>query len=206
MGLYGERVLPRMLDVVMNTKEIRRVRGEVCAALAGDVLEIGFGSGRNLGFLPSSVRRLVVVDPSDGAARIAGPRIESAPFPVERIGLDGQRLPLDDHSVDAVLSTWTLCTIPDPVAAVREVGRVLRPGGVFHFVEHGASPDARVRRRQDRINGWSVRMVGGCNLNREIPSIIQEGGLSILEVETFHLKGDLETSGWTFQGSAVLAG
>src|SRR4051812_42172058 len=150
----------------MNTAQHRRIRERVCAGLTGEVVEIGFGTGLNLPHVPAAVTRLLVVEPSGLGGDLAEKRIAASAVPVEVVGLDGQRVPLPDASADAVLCTWSLCTIPDPIAAVREVRRVLRPGGRLHFVEHGRAPDERVRQWQNRLNGMQRRLAGGCNLNR----------------------------------------
>jgi SAM-dependent methyltransferase len=118
------------------------------------------------------------------------------------VGLDGQRLPLEDDSADAVLCTWTLCSIPDGAAAVAEMRRVLRPGGSLHFVEHGRSPDARVQRWQDRLDGLQQRLACGCSLRRRIPAIIEAGGLPIDRLDTYYTKGEPKPYGWTFEGTA----
>jgi ubiquinone/menaquinone biosynthesis C-methylase UbiE len=133
----------------------------VCEHLDGEVLEVGFGSGLNLPHLPPAATKLYAVDPAELGRRLAAERLAEAPVPVEFVGLDGQDLPLEDDSVDRVLSTWTLCTIPDADRALHEVRRVLRPGGTFHFVEHGRSPDAKVARWQDRLNPIQQRVAGG---------------------------------------------
>jgi ubiquinone/menaquinone biosynthesis C-methylase UbiE len=203
MGFYDERVLPYVINVVMNTKQTRAIRGRVCAYLSGEVLEIGFGTGHNLPFLPSAVTRLLAVEPSGGGVKLAHDRVAASAVPVEVVGLDGQRLPLPDESVDAALSTWTLCTIPDAVAAVREVRRVLRPGGSLHFVEHGAAPDPGVRRWQDRLNGVQKRIAGGCNLNRDIRAIVEAGGLRVERVDTYYGEGEPKIFGWLSEGLAV---
>src|SRR5690242_5416167 len=171
MSFYGNRVLPHIINVVMNNKQTRLIRTRVCGGLKGEVLEIGFGTGHNLPFMPGDITRLLAVEPSTRSVELAQARIAGAPFAVDVVGLDGQRLPVDDDSVDAVLCTWSLCTIPDATAAVREVRRVLRPGGTFHFVEHGLAPDDGVRRWQHRLNGIQQRLAGGCNLNRDISGI-----------------------------------
>ena len=202
MGFYRDRVFPRVVNIACNSKETRRIRSMVCSSLAGEVLEIGFGSGLNLPHLPPAVTRLRAVDPSERGRALAAHRLASSPVPVEFVGLDGQVLELEDHCVDAALTTWTLCTIPDPVAAVREISRVLRPGGSLSFAEHGASPDAKVRRWQDRLNGVEQRIACGCNLNRDIASIIEDGGMTITSLDTFYAKGDPKIVGWTFQGTA----
>ena len=202
MGFYGDSVFPRVMNVVMNSKQRRRIRSEVCAPLAGEVLEIGFGSGLNLPHLPEDVVRLRVVDPMERGRDLAAKRLAASTVPVEFVGLDAQQLPLDDHSVDAVLATWTLCSIPDAVTAVREVRRVLKPGGKFHFVEHGRAPDEKVRKWQNRLNGIQNRVACGCNLNRDIPALIESGGLTIERLDTFYAKGEPKTFGWTYQGVA----
>jgi ubiquinone/menaquinone biosynthesis C-methylase UbiE len=202
VGFYSERIFPKIMNVVMNSKQTRRIRSEVCAPLSGEVLEIGFGSGLNLPHLPDTVVRLRAVDPMKRGREIAAKRIAATAVPVEFIGLDGQQLPLADHSVDAVLATWTLCSIPDAVAAVREVRRVLKAGGRFHFVEHGRSPDEKVRKWQNRLNGIQNRVACGCNLNRDIPALIERGGLTVEHLETFYAKGEPKTMGWTYQGIA----
>jgi ubiquinone/menaquinone biosynthesis C-methylase UbiE len=205
MGLYGEQILPRVINVVMNTKQTRAIRERVCTGLAGDVVEIGFGTGHNLPYLPPTVRSLRAVEPAGVGVRLAQERIDAAGVPVQVIGLDGQDVPLADASADAVLCTWSLCTIPDPVAAVREMRRVLRPGGALHFVEHGRAPDEAVRRWQDRLNGIQQRTAGGCNLNRDIPAILQSGGMRVTELDTYYGKGEPKAYGYLYEGRAVVA-
>ena len=203
MGFYDDRVLPHLINVVMNTKQSREIRKRVCARLKGEVLEIGFGTGHNLPYLPSEVTRLLAVEPSGLGVKLARDRIEASPVDVQVIGLDGQRLPVGDQSVDTVLCTWSLCTIPDAVAAVREARRVLRPGGTFHFVEHGRAPDEKVRRRQDRLNGLQQRVAGGCNLNRDIADIIESGGMKVIKLDRYYGKGEPKTHGAMYEGAAT---
>ncbi len=124
---------------------------------------------------------------------------------VDFVGLDGQSLDIDDDSVDAALSTWTLCTVAAPAAAVREIGRVLRPGGIFHFAEHGRAPDSKVEMWQNRLNGIQRRLACGCNLNRDITAVIEDGGMSVTSLTTFYAKGDPKILGWTYQGTAQVA-
>jgi ubiquinone/menaquinone biosynthesis C-methylase UbiE len=205
MGFYDDRVLPHVINRVMNTKQTREIRARVCADLAGEVLEIGFGTGHNLPFLPPGVRRVLAVEPSGVGVRLAARRIASASAEVDVVGLDGQRLPVEDGSVDAVLCTWSLCTIPDPVAAVAEARRVLRPGGTFHFVEHGRAPDESVRRWQDRLNGIQQRVAGGCNLNRDIAAIIEAGGLTVRRLDRYYAKAEPRPIGALYEGVATAA-
>jgi ubiquinone/menaquinone biosynthesis C-methylase UbiE len=152
MGFYGERVLPRILNAACGTKAVEPLRRRVCGGLAGDVAEIGFGSGLNVPFYPAAVTRVAAVEPSDVGWKLAARRVGATAVPVQRCGLDGQWLPVAGGSFDAALSTWTLCTIPDVAATLREVRRVLKPGGALHFLEHGLAPDEWVRRWQRRLD------------------------------------------------------
>ena len=205
MGLYREQVFPRVMNAVMNTAQTRETRARVCAGLAGDVVEIGFGTGLNLPHLPPAVTRLRVVEPSGLGVRIAVERIAAAPFPVEVAGLDGQAMPFETGSADAVLCTWSLCSIPDAVSAVREARRVLRPGGRMRFVEHGRAPDDGVRRWQDRLNGIQRRVGCGCNLNRDIPALLLAGGMRVERLDTYYAQGEPRVFGSMYEGSAVAA-
>lgn len=205
MGLYSERVFPRIMNVLMNTKETRQIRERVCEPLRGEVVEIGFGTGHNLPFMPAAVTKLHAVEPLMKVRDLAAGRVEEARCLVEFTGLDGQHVPLADGSADAVLSTWTLCSIQDPAAAIREVSRILRPGGTFHFVEHGLAPDEGVVKWQHRCNGLNRRLAAGCNITRDILALIEEGGLSLQEVDTYYAKGDPKPLGWTFEGCATAA-
>lgn len=189
MGIYGDQVLPRIIHVACGMKTSLPHRRRVCAGLKGDVVEIGFGSGTNVPFYPPEVTKVAAVEPADVAWKLAQKRVHEASVPVERIGLDGQSLPLDDNSFDAALSTWTLCTIPDAVTALKEIRRVLKPGGTLHFLEHGLAPDENVRRLQNKFNPVQQRLFGGCNLNRRIADLIEEAGFSIDDLDRFYEAG-----------------
>jgi SAM-dependent methyltransferase len=203
MGFYSDVVFPRGCNLALDNRSTREIRSRVCRGLHGDVVEIGFGTGLNLPHLPASVRQLHAVDPMRKGARLAADRIKTCRVPVHLAGLDGQSLPFPDDSADAVLSTWTLCTIPDAVAALREAKRVLRPGGTLHFVEHGASPDEKVRRWQDRLDPLQSRIAVGCHLNRDIPGLIEEAGLEVTCLDTYYVEGGPKVLGWTFEGVAA---
>lgn len=201
MGLWGEQILPRCVDRVLRTPEIAERRVQVCTGLTGQVLELGFGSGLNLPHYPAEVTEVLAVEPSDVALRLARNRIDGFGRPVHREGLDGARLELPDASVDAVLSTFTLCTIPDTAAALREVVRVLRPGGTFHFLEHGRSPDPTVHRWQHRLTPLQQRFAGGCRLDQPIDELITGVGLVIRELTTGYGPGMRSTS-YLYRGVA----
>src|SRR5688572_13507333 len=141
MGFYEEHILPRAVDVLLSGKEFAKLRARVAADLTGEVLEVGFGSGRNVPYYPQAVKRVRAVDPATVGRKLAAKRVAASRVPIEYVGLDGEDLPLEDASVDHVLTTWTLCTIPDVPRALAEIRRVLRPGGALHFLEHGLSPD-----------------------------------------------------------------
>ena len=204
MGIYQDRVLPRITNRVMNRRDLLPIRDRVCAGLDGEVLEIGFGSGLNAPHYPPAVTRVRAVDPATLGRRLAADRVAASAVPVEYIGLDGQALPLEPASVDHVVSTWTLCTIPDVERALGEVRRVLRPGGSLHFVEHGLSPDARVARWQDRLTPLQRRLAGGCHLNRPIDRLLDGSGLELAGLTTYYLEGP-KPLGYTFEGRAIRA-
>lgn len=204
MGFYDDQIVPRMINLVCGMSQLLPIRERVTSALQGDVLEIGFGSGLNLPYYGSDVTKIYAVDPSATGKKLASKRITACKIPLEWSGLDGQRLALPDASVDAVLSTFTFCTIPDLAAALAEARRVLRPNGTLHFLEHGRSPDAGVAKWQDRLNPLQQRMCGGCNLNRSIDKHVQDAGFRIETLQTYYLPGP-KFAAHMFEGRAVIA-
>lgn len=186
MGIYGDHVLPRIINVACGMKMNDPLRERVCGGLEGEVVEIGFGSGLNIPFYPTSVSRVAAVEPADLGWKLAGKRLAEAPVPVERSGLDGQSLPFADNSFDTALSTWTMCTIPDLETALAELRRVLKPGGRLHFIEHGLAPDEPVQRWQHRLEPIQKRLFGGCHLTRPIVPLLKNAGFAISEVDEFY--------------------
>ena len=203
MGVYSDRVLPRILNDAGGSKRLVPLRRRVCEGLAGDVIEIGFGSGLNVPFYPSAVTSVAVVEPSDVSWKLAEDRLRVTDIPILRSGLDGQLLPFADDSFDAALSTWTLCTIPDPVAALRELRRVIKPGGTLHFLEHGLAPDEQVCRWQRRLDPVQKRIAGGCHLTRPIVDLLKAADFAIMELDVFYETGTSKIAGADSLGIAL---
>lgn len=202
MGWWERQVVPRIVDVAAGSKNVRPLRQRVCEGLAGDVVEVGFGTGHNLPYLPPSVTRLRAVDPSELGRRLARRRLQACTVPVEFAGFDGQALPFGEGEVEVVLTTFTLCTIPDPVAALAEMRRVLRPGGRLHFVEHGWAPDPPVQRWQRRLEPMNKRLLGGCHLTRDAPMLLREAGFVVDSLDQDYVPGDPKPFGFVSTGVA----
>ena len=201
MGWWTDRVVPHLVDRTLSTPEVMDLRAAACTGLRGRVLEIGFGSGLNSELYPCEVERVDAVEPSDVGWRLSAQRRAGASVPVERTGLDGQRLAAADGQYDAVLSTFTLCTIPDVAQALLEVRRVLAPGGAFHFLEHGLSPDSGIAGWQHRIDPLQRRVAGGCHLSRDIPGLVAAAGMTVHGVSAAYLPGPKPWS-YVFDGRA----
>jgi SAM-dependent methyltransferase len=202
MGLYDDRVLPRILNRACGSTTLEPLRRRVCQGLAGHVIEIGFGSGHNVPFYPAAISSVTAVEPSNLSWRLADQRLGATTVPVIRSGLDGQSLPFDDDCYDAALSTWTLCTIPDAAAALSELRRVLKPGGTLRFLEHGLAPDERIRRWQRRLDPLQQRIAGGCHLTRPIVELLEAAGFTVKNVDVFYEAGTTKVSGAASLGIA----
>jgi SAM-dependent methyltransferase len=193
MAWWTEHVVPRVTDVALRSKELGRSRAKACEGLRGQVLELGFGGGLNLPHLPAGVTEIGAVEPSDVGWRMSerrrGHSERHSDVTVARIGLDGQSIEADDASYDAALCTFTLCTIPDALAALAEVRRVVRPGGTFHFLEHGLGDSERLRGWQRRLDPWEQRLVGGCHLTRDPGALAEESGMTLTSLQTGRLAG-----------------
>lgn len=203
MGLYASYIFPRLMDRVMRGQEFQRLRADLLKNAQGEVLEIGLGTGLNLACYPARVLRLRAVDPAPLLPERVATRSAAVPFPVEITHLSAERLPYEDGIFDHVVSTWTLCTIPNPIEALREVRRVLKPTGRFLFLEHGRSDDARTAAWQDRLNPLQNVIGCGCNLNRRIDRLISEAGLHILQLDRFVMEGVPRIGGELYRGIAT---
>ena len=206
MGLYDNYILPYLVNCACSPKPIRKQREKVVPLAEGDVLEIGIGSGLNLPYYDKrKVRRIFGLEPSKGMRRKAQPRVDEAGLDVEFIDLPGEQIPLEDDSVDTVLVTYSLCTIPDAVTALEGMRRVLKPGGRLIYCEHGTAPDESVRRWQERIDPVWSRFAGGCHINRDIPAIVEAGGFEITSDKRRYIPGPRVVS-YNFWGTAVARG
>jgi SAM-dependent methyltransferase len=198
MGLWRERAVPWLTDRALRSREIGELRAEACAGLTGSVVEVGFGSGLNLRFLPPEVSSVSAVEPADAGWRLSARRRAASRVPVDRGGLDGQRLAAADASFDSALVTFSLCTIPDAAAALAELRRVLVPGGRLHFLEHGLAPDPTVVRWQRRLEPLQSAVFAGCHLTRDVPSLITDAGFELTEVRQEYLPGPRLLRPWTY--------
>lgn len=202
MSFWAEHVVPRITDVALGTPDVRALRERVLARARGEVVELGFGSGLTLPVYPPAVTAVRAVEPSGVARRLAARRVAAARVPVEFVGLDGADLDLPDACADTVVSTFSLCTIPDVDRALREARRVLRPGGRFLFLEHGLSPEPRTARWQYRLDGLQQRLCAGCHLARPIDELVRAAGLTVTDLEHDRLRGPGPMS-YLFLGAAT---
>lgn len=202
---YERYLLPYLLDFACGIRPVWRQRQKVVPLARGRILEIGIGTGLNAAhYQRDQVEQIVGLDPALQMHRLARKRIARAQLPVELIGLSAEKIPLPDASFDTVLITYTLCTIPDPVSALREMRRVLKPGGRLIFCEHGRAPDTSVRRWQDRLTPWWKPLAGGCHLNRDIPQLLREAGFNSKDLEQMYLPGPRPLT-YNYWGTATAA-
>jgi ubiquinone/menaquinone biosynthesis C-methylase UbiE len=202
---YDRHLLPHLVDFACGMQPVRRQREMIVPLAHGRVLEVGIGTGLNMPFYdPSRVRYIVGVDPALQMHRLALKRIARAGLDVELVGISAETLPLEDESIDTVVTTYTLCTIPDPVAALREMRRVLAPGGRLLFCEHGRAPDESVRRWQARLTPHWQKIAGGCHLDRDIPALLEGAGFRCDALQTRYLPGPRPLT-FNYWGEAVAA-
>jgi ubiquinone/menaquinone biosynthesis C-methylase UbiE len=201
MGFYSDIVLPKLCDLAMRNKQLVPFRERVIGAAEGRVLEIGVGSGRNLPFYRPPVREVLALEPAPRLVAMARSASRATLMPVRFLEASAEAIPLDEHSVDTIVTTWTLCSIPQAATALADMRRVLRPGGKLLFVEHGLAPDEGVRRWQDRLTPAWRRISGGCHLNRPIRSMIEGAGFRIERIETGYMPGPKPMT-FMYEGSA----
>lgn len=205
MSFWVDRILPHLVERALSTGDVMKQRQIVCGHLSGKVLEIGFGSGLNIVKYPQSVESVAAVEPSDVAWEMSAKRRTQSAIPITRSGLDGQVIDEPGSSFDAVLSTFTLCTIPDAEQALREVHRVLRPGGMLVFLEHGLAPEPGVVRWQRRMEPMQKLTAGGCHLTRDVPALVSAADFTIATLDQRYLPGPRISRPWAYAyaGSAI---
>ena len=202
MKFYDEKILPHLIDFACGMGQVMKTRAQVVPKASGRVLEIGIGTGLNLGFYDADrVSTIVGVDPAAQMQSLARQRAAAIDIPVEMIALELGQIQAADASFDSIVCTFTLCTIPDPLAALQEMRRVLKPGGQFLFGEHGRAPDLKVRAWQDRLTPLWRPLAGGCHLNRDIPALLKAGGFRLREVHSRYLQGPRPLT-WVWHGWA----
>jgi len=201
MGFYARHILPWMIDKIMTGDVVEADRARIVPRATDEVLELGMGSGHNLGFYGSEVRALFGVEPSAELAAMARQRSGDVAFPVEIVESTAERMPFENKRFDSAVVTWALCSIPDMAAALAEVRRVLKPGGALHFVEHGKAPERSVARWQDRLNPLWRPVSGGCNMNRKMDELIEAAGFRIDDADNGYVEGPRILS-YTYRGSA----
>jgi len=203
MGFYDRYVLPHFINLACGTKPILKQREKVVPQAQGRILEVGMGSGINIPFYnPDKVEKVWGLEPSLGMREKARERVEAAPFDLEWLSLPGEEIPLDDNSADTIVLTYTLCTIPGWEAALRQMRRVLKPGGKMLFSEHGKAPDEAVQRWQARVNPLWMKIAGGCHLNRDIPRLLEQGGFKVRDMEAMYVPSTPKIAGFTYWGYA----
>lgn len=204
MGLYNQYILPRLINSTCSVSTISKQRAKVIPAAAGDILEIGIGSGLNLPFYKTDqVKAIWGLEPQANILAMAKEESKKHPFPIHFIQASAEEIPLDDQRFDTIVMTYTLCSIPQALRALHEMKRVLKPGGQVLFCEHGAAPDPKVLKWQNRINPLWKRFGGGCNLNREIPSLFQEAGFHLSDLQTMYIPG-WKPACFNYWGKAII--
>ena len=203
MGLYSRQILPRLCDWVMSDPRMSRLRQEALAEVGGDVLEIGFGTGLNLPHYPEHVRRITTVDPNPGMNERAGRRVAESGMAVDQRALSGEELTFENETFDCVVSTWTMCSIPDVGRALAEVHRVLRPGGRFVFLEHGLSDEPAIQKWQRRLNPIQRVLGDGCRLDLNVPALVGSQPFTGLKVDRFEMERMPRTHGTMYRGVAT---
>jgi ubiquinone/menaquinone biosynthesis C-methylase UbiE len=203
LSFYHHFIFPRVLDLAMSSRLLRKPRDRTLAPARGRILEIGFGTGRNLRHYPPTVKRIEAIDPDLDLDRLSMPRIARAAIEVDFHHLDAAHLPFEEARFDTVVSTFTLCSIPDVVHALGEVRRVLKPGGQFLFLEHGRSPDPAVASWQDRLNPAWMPLAGGCHLNRPMRALVEDAGLVLGGLQNYYLKRAPRFVGYMTEGVAT---
>lgn len=203
MGLYSKYIFPHIMDAALSNKITAFYRRNALATAQGNILEIGFGTGLNLVNYPSEVKKIITVDPNSGMNSLAQKRIDKGNIEVEHKMLKAEELPFAENSFDTVVSTWTLCSIPNVAQALAEINRVLKPNGRFIFLEHGLSSEEKIKVWQNRLNGLQKILGDGCHLNRNITELVKTQNWQVKEERQFYIKEIPKLFGYMYQGIAI---
>ncbi len=203
MNYYTQNIFPKWMNASLSKPQVTNLRRNVLRAVQGKILEIGFGSGLNLSCYPKTVDRITAVDSSPDMYALSWLTIRDTGVSVDLYEAPSEQLPFQDASFDTVVSTWTLCSVSDPLRSLEQIHRVLKPGGMFIFLEHGLSCDTGVRFSQSLLNPFYKVLAAGCNLNRDISGLISAAGLRIVELNQFQLTGTPKHEGCLYQGQAI---
>jgi ubiquinone/menaquinone biosynthesis C-methylase UbiE len=202
MGFYSQKILPYLLDWAMSDQMLIKYRQDVLANVQGEVLEIGFGTGLNLSYYPEDIHKIIAIDANPGVNALAQKRIQASSITVEHRVLNGENLPMADKTFDSVVSTWTLCSIANVEQALKEIYRVLKPGGRFFFVEHGQSNEPQIQVWQNRLTPLQKIIADGCHLNRNIRQLV-ENQFNTVKLEEFYADQTPKVSGYLYKGIAT---
>jgi ubiquinone/menaquinone biosynthesis C-methylase UbiE len=203
MNIYSELIFPRLLDTVMSKSLFSQYRQTLLTQVSGEVLDIGFGTGLNLPYYPGTLKKLTAIDINPGMNAIARQRLRNSSLNIDLQQLNGEHLPMADYTFDTVVSTWTLCSIADVNQALREIDRVLKPGGKFLFIEHGLSTDSQVQVWQHRLTPVQKIIADGCHLNRNIEQLITDHNFQIVQLDKFYAQPLPKFGGYFYQGWAI---
>ena len=203
MNIYSELIFPRLLDTVMSKSLFSQYRQNLLSQADGEVLDIGFGTGLNLPYYPAHIKKLTAIDVNPGMNAIARKRLSNSSLNIDLKQLNGEHLPMADNTFDTVVSTWTLCSIADVNQALREIDRVLKPGGKLLFIEHGLSTDSQVQVWQHRLTPVQKIIADGCHLNRDMEQLITEQNFQIMQLDKFYAETLPKFGGYFYQGSAT---
>lgn len=204
MGFYSNVIIPFFYDSSMDSPKINEGRKSILSRITEEeILEIGFGTGINLKFYPSNVKKIIGVDSNKGMLQQAKKKISNGRFEIELVGESSESLPFPDQSVNAVVSTYTLCSIKAIDTALKEIYQVMKPGGKYYFLEHGLADNPKTQKWQHRLNPIQTIWADGCNLNRDMKTLISKAGFNIIEIKNYYMKRDPKIVGFMHEGIAV---
>lgn len=204
MGFYSDVIVPFFYDYSMDSQKINEGRKSILSRITEDeILEIGFGTGINLKFYPENVKKIIGVDANKGMLNQFDKKFSNGKIKIELLHQSGETLPFQNNSINAAISTYTLCSIKNVTSSLREIFRVLKPGGRYYFLEHGLADNPKTQKWQHRLNPIQNIWAGGCNLNRDIKSLISNAGFNFIELKNYYMKRDPKVVGYMYEGIAV---